>query len=230
MPISKLGSPTTNSSGFVGALLRGLIVLLIALGATAVGSAPALAQAPTVTGVAPSGGPVAGGTAVTITGTNLTGATSVTFGGTAATAVVVINATTITATTPAHAAGLVDVVVTTPAGAGTGTGLYTFAAAPTVTGVAPSGGPIAGGTAVTITGTNLTGATSVTFDGTAAISVAVVNATTITATTPAHAAGPWISLSPPGGSGTGTGLYTFAAPPTVTGVSPNSGPTTGGRR
>ena len=49
--------------------------------------------------------------------------------------------------------------------------------------------PKAGGTAVTITGTNLTGATSVTFAGAAAASFSVVNATTINATTPAGSAG-----------------------------------------
>ena len=47
--------------------------------------------------------PAAGGTSVTITGTNFTGATAVTFGGTAATGVTVVSATSITATTPAHA-------------------------------------------------------------------------------------------------------------------------------
>jgi hypothetical protein len=71
---------------------------------------------PVVTQVSPSTGLAAGGTAVTISGWNLTGATGVTFGGTAATAVVVVSPNTITATSPAHAAGTVDVQVTTPKG------------------------------------------------------------------------------------------------------------------
>ena len=80
---------------------------------------------------------------MTITGTNLTGATAVSFGGTAATSVVVVNATTITCNSPAHAAGMVDVTVTTPGGtsATSGTGNdYTYAApaAPTVTNVNPT--------------------------------------------------------------------------------------------
>ena len=83
---------------------------------------------PTVTAISPNAGPTAGGTAVTITGTNFTGATSVTIGGAATTSVVVVNATTITATTPAGTAGAQDVVVTTPAGNGTGTGLFTYCA------------------------------------------------------------------------------------------------------
>jgi hypothetical protein len=59
---------------------------------------------------------VAGGTSVTITGTNFTGATAVHFGAIAATNVVVHSATMITATSPAHAAGTVNVTVTTPGG------------------------------------------------------------------------------------------------------------------
>ncbi len=69
--------------------------------------------APTITGVSPNTGPTAGGTAVTITGTNFFAPMTVTFGGVAATNVVVVNGTTLTATTPAHAAGAVDVVVQT---------------------------------------------------------------------------------------------------------------------
>jgi len=81
---------------------------------------------PSVTAISPNHGTTLGGTGVTITGTNFTGATAVTIGGTPAQFVTVVSATSITATTPAHAAGAVNVVVTTPAGTGTGTGLFTF--------------------------------------------------------------------------------------------------------
>lgn len=57
---------------------------------------------------------------------------------------------------------------------------------PVVTNVSPNTGPYAGGTSVTITGTNFTGATAVSFGGIPAASFTVVNDTTITATTPAH--------------------------------------------
>lgn len=83
--------------------------------------------APTVTGVSPSSGDPAGGAHVTITGTNFTGATSVTFGGSAATGVTVVNSTMITATTPAHAAGTVSVVVTTHGGSNSANSLYSYA-------------------------------------------------------------------------------------------------------
>ncbi len=185
--------------------------------------------APAVTGISPSAGPAAGGTSVTITGTNLTGATSVTIGGVSATGVTVVNSTTITATTPAGTVGAKDVVVTTSGGSGTGIGLFTYYAAPTVTGINPSSGSTAGGTNVTITGTNLSGATSVTIGGAAAISVAVVNSTTITATTPAGAVGAKdVAVTTPGGTGTGVGLFTYVVAPTVTGISPNYGTIAGG--
>jgi PKD repeat protein len=81
---------------------------------------------PTFGSINPTAGPLAGGTTVTITGTGFTGATAVTFGGTAATSFTVNTATQITATTPAHATGAVNVVITTPAGTATGTNAYTY--------------------------------------------------------------------------------------------------------
>ena len=188
-----------------------------------------LACAPTVTAISPTSGPTAGGTSVTITGTNFTGATAVTIGGTAATGITVVNSTTITGTTPAGTVGAQDVVVTTPNGTGTGTNFYIYAAAPTVTAISPNSGPTAGGTGVTITGTNLTGATAVSIGGTAATGITVVNSTTITATTPSGTAGAKnVVVTTPGGTGTGTNLYTYVAAPTVTAISPTSGPTAGG--
>ena len=68
--------------------------------------------APSVTSVSPNSGPTGGGTAVSISGSNFLAGASVSFGGTAAGSVTVVNSSTITATTPAHAAGAVSVVVT----------------------------------------------------------------------------------------------------------------------
>ncbi len=69
---------------------------------------------PTVTSVNPASGPTAGGTAVVISGTNFLAGASVTFGGTPASGVAVGSANTITAVSPPHAAGAVDVAVTNP--------------------------------------------------------------------------------------------------------------------
>lgn len=82
--------------------------------------------AATVTTINPNTGAAAGGTNVTITGTNLEGVSGVTFDGVAATNVKVVNDTTVTCTTPAHAAGAVDVVVADDRGNVTVTGGYTY--------------------------------------------------------------------------------------------------------
>jgi hypothetical protein len=141
----------------------------------------------------------------------------------------VVNATTITCTTPAGSAGTASVLVTTVGGTNAANTLYTYVAPPTVTSLSPTSGSTAGGTSVTITGTNLTGATGVTIGGTAATSVNVVNATTITCTTPAGTAGTAsVLVTTAGGTNAANTLYTYVAPPTVTSISPTSGSTLGG--
>jgi len=61
--------------------------------------------------------------------------------------------------------------------------------APVVTALTPNSGPTAGGTVVTITGTNLAATTAVTFDGTPATAITNISTTELKATTPAHPAG-----------------------------------------
>jgi hypothetical protein len=82
--------------------------------------------APTVTGVVPPTGPAAGGTLVTVNGTNFVTGATVTFGGSSASGVIVVNGTTITCSTPAGAAGAVNVDVTTTGGTGTLAGGFTY--------------------------------------------------------------------------------------------------------
>lgn len=183
-----------------------------------------------MTSVTPNTGPVTGGTSVTITGTGLSGATSVTFGGVAATVATVVNANTITATTPAHSAGAVDVVVTTSGGTGTGANLFTYGSAPTVTAVAPATGPATGGTSIVITGTNFSGASAVVFGGSAAAAFTVNSATQITATSPAGTGTVDVRVTTTGGTSATSSAdrFSYVAGPTVTGATPNSGPTSGG--
>ncbi len=105
-----------------------------------------------MTAVAPTSGPTAGGRTVTITGTHLTGATAVHFGTAAGTSVRVLSATSLTVHTPQHAAGSVDVTVSTPGGtSATSTAdRYRYLARPSVTSLSPHSGTKAGGTTVTI--------------------------------------------------------------------------------
>ncbi|MBZ7927312.1 IPT/TIG domain-containing protein (plasmid) [Ensifer adhaerens] len=106
---------------------------------------------------------------------------------------------------------------------------FTYGPTPTLTAVTPASGPTGGGTTVVITGTNLSGATAVTFGGTAAAGYTVNSATQITATAPARSAGfVNVVVTTSGGTATLTGGYTYVAAPTVTSVSPATGPTGGG--
>jgi hypothetical protein len=126
------GSGTPNvtfTAGAVGTL--SIQVTVSAGGCSGTKSANAnvtVAAVPvTVTTVTPSAGKITGGRPVTIGGSGFLAGASVTFGGTAATSVVVVNATTITAVTPAHAIGAVSVTVTnTNASTGTLTNGYTY--------------------------------------------------------------------------------------------------------
>jgi hypothetical protein len=69
---------------------------------------------PTLTAISPTSGPLTGGTAVTLTGTGFVSGATVRFGTTAAASVTVLSATSLTAVTPAQAAGTVAVTVTNP--------------------------------------------------------------------------------------------------------------------
>ncbi|NVI85585.1 putative Ig domain-containing protein, partial [Janthinobacterium sp. BJB401] len=188
---------------------------------------------PTITGVTPASGPASGGTAVTITGTGFTGVTALKFGANNGVAVTVVNATTMTATSPAGSAGTVNVTVTASGGT-SATGAanqFTYIPAPTVTSISPTAGPTAGGGSVIITGTGFTGATAVTFGATPATGFTVNSATQITATAPAGSSGTVdVRVTTAGGTSATSGAdqFTFVAAPTVTSISPTAGPATGG--
>ena len=180
----------------------------IASTSTAAGSPNALVpSSPTIASLSPSGGPTTGGTAFTISGTNFTTATAVDFGSTAAASFTVQSPTTITATSPAHAAGVVAVSVTTPVGTSsttTPTCDYDFGTAPAISTIAPPAGPVGGGTAVTIAGTGFTGATSVDFGAVPATAFSVRSTTEIVATSPPAGATRLVSVTVGSPFGTST--------------------------
>ncbi len=186
---------------------------------------------PTVTSILPTDGPLAGGTSVVITGTDLTSATAVDFGANAA-AITSNTATSITATSPAGSAGIVDVTVTTAGGtsATSSKDKFTYVAAPTVTSILPISGSAAGGTHVVITGTNLSSATAVDF-GSNSATVTANSATSITATSPAGSAGTVdVSVTTAGGTSATSGgdQFTYVVAPVVTSILPTSGSGSGG--
>lgn len=179
---------------------------------------------PTVTKVTPAAGPAAGGTAVTITGTNFASGATVNFGGTPATNVTVSNSTTITATTPAGTPGAVTVSVTVNSLTGSLATGFTYTTTPTVTSVTPNQGITAGGTAVTISGSNFATGATVMFGTAAATNVVVVNSTTITASTPPGSAGPVaVSVTNTGSpAGSLANAFTYVAATSISYVQSNS--------
>ena len=114
---------------------------------------------PNVTGISPPTGLTAGGTAVTISGTGFAGGATVKIGGSSATSVVVVNATTITAVTPAHAGGAADVTVTNPGNQGyTLVGGYTYTCTSS-TPTASNTGPYCTGSTISLSTPTVSGAT-----------------------------------------------------------------------
>ena len=86
------------------------------------------------------------------------------------------------------------------------------APAPSVTKVDPAGGSMAGGTEVTIEGTNLGGVTSVTFGGATGTNLKH-DGDKIKVTTPPHAPGPvTVTLVSAGGNVSAPNAFTYTAP------------------
>jgi hypothetical protein len=192
---------------------------------------------PTVTGVSPSTATTAGNVLVTITGTNFSTVTGVSFGTTPVYNFTIVSNTTITAVAPISAAGTVDVLVTNTDGTSSPSSgsPFTFtstSSTPTVTNLGTTQGPTGGGTSVGITGTNFTNVTGVFFGSTPATSYVVNSSTSITAVSPAAVSGAVnVSVATSAGiSSTGSGnVFTYqATSPSVSGLSPSSGPSAGG--
>lgn len=187
---------------------------------------------PGISSVSPETGSTSGGTSVTISGKNLQSGATVTFGGIAGTSVDVTSSSQMTAVTPAHAAGSVDVVVTNPSGkSATLAGGFGYgSAAPSVSGISPNTGPTTGGTAVKISGANFLAGAIVLFAGIQATSVAVTAPTQIEAVSPAGQAGSVdvTVKNPDGQTATLSGGFTYntdaTGSPTISDLSPSSGP------
>lgn len=173
---------------------------------------------PVIYSVSDATGPVTGGESVTLTGINMATASGVTFGGTSAT-ITAQTATTVTVTTPAHASGAVDIVVTNPDGTGTSSGGYRYFEAPAATSIDTASGSTAGGDFVTISGTDFAHADvqdsrwiDVSFGGSSG-TVWLVSPTSVTVATPANSAGTVdVVVTTPGGSSTLANAFTHVTP------------------
>ncbi len=185
---------------------------------------------PTVTSVSPHSGGLAGETEVTITGSDFEEVTSVSFGANSAKSFTIDSPTAITAVSPAGAAGTVDVTVSTPAGRSPigSADRFSYLSPPTVKKLSTKRGPGAGGTEVTITGSDFEEVTSVSFGANGAKSFTVNSPTSITAISPAGAAAVDVTVTTPGGTSAISKGDQFEFTPAVESVAPDSGPTSGG--
>jgi len=161
-------------------------------GETATGpTPPPVVVGPTVLSIAPATGSTAGGTEVTVSGVNFAAGATVIIGGVTAANVRVVSSTSILAVTGARQAGPAEVTVTVDGRASTLSSAFTFVALPppTITNMAPASGSTAGGTIVTVTGTNFAAGATLAFGGADATGVTVASSTSLQAVTPARTAG-----------------------------------------
>jgi hypothetical protein len=215
-----------------------MIIAAVAATALAVGvavtAAPALAAPhPAITAMSTHRGPSSGGNSIVITGTGFTEVSFVRFDAIHDSSFTVQSSTQLTVVAPKHAPGFGAVSIETRHGTSGpgGQAVYKWRSVhPSLTGVAPTSGPIGGGNQVQLTGRNLTEVSAVLFGTTPATSVTAGSPTSLTAIAPKHPAGsaPIRVVTKHGTSAVvANGYYTWIAP-TVTNVAPNAGPVAGG--
>jgi hypothetical protein len=186
---------------------------------------------PSLSAIAPVLATTNGGTIVTLTGTDLATTTQVNVGSTTVSFSVISN-TAVRFITAATTAGIVDVGVVTVGGTATkpnGLEFTDSALVPVVVSITPATGPIAGGTTVTITGQFFSGSysdsVSAAINGVSGSSLVLIDDSTLTFVTPAHAEGTGFDVTVLTGGGLGTlaGAFSYTAPP-VTSAGVGSGP------
>lgn len=185
---------------------------------------------PMINSLAPSTGAVAGGTNVTITGTGFVAGATIMFGGAQCIAPIVSSSTSLTCTTPSFPAGTANVVITNPDGQMSSPSIFTYMPMPLVNSVAPSSGPVSGGTTITMTGTGFVSILDVKIDSFVCTNLVVVSSTQLTCIAPTHVAGSAsvTITSTDGQSSTTPNAFMYNAPPVITSLNRNSGPLTGG--
>ena len=186
------------------------------------------AKTPIVAGVKPKEGPRTGGTSVAITGAHFLGAGSVRFGSLEAVTFTLQSATSIVAKSP-PGSGTVDVTVTTPEGTSGTSSVDQFRYLPALLEVSPTSGPVGGGTTVMIRGAGFIGTTAVEFGTTEVDGFTVNSESSITAISPAGPAGTVdVRVSGPEGTSPISSKDRFQFTPTITGLTPRTGPDAGG--
>ncbi|MCE2787977.1 MAG: IPT/TIG domain-containing protein [Bacteroidota bacterium] len=209
LPISTVnaGNRTVSAAGISGGGLGALFV-----------TGTENAAPPVISAFTPAAREVGG--AVTIRGSLFTGASAISFNGVSQPTFTVVNDTAINTTVPIGAtSGTVS--VTNPYGTATSAVLFTVIPAPTVTSISATSGTF--GTAITITGTGFSWANQVQFNSTNAV-FAIVSNTSITCTVPTGATTGVITVTNPAGSAGSASAFTVIGAPTISSLTPATGP------
>ena len=190
--------------------------------------------APVLTGFSPASAIVgSAGFTLTVNGSNFTSDAVVKWNSSTLTTAFV-SSTQLSATVPASllaAAASATVTVTESGGISSGMAFAINAAAPAITGISPAQGTSAGGTTVTISGTNFAAVSGVRFGAVSAASFTVNSPTSITAVAPPGSAGTVdIQIVTPSGATTpaSSDQFLYLAPPAITVISPATGSSGGG--
>jgi IPT/TIG domain len=185
---------------------------------------------PEITSISPTAGALIGGTSIVITGRNFTSSTAVTIGTASCTPVSFLNSTTISCPAPVNAPGTHAVSVTNPATpVSTLTPGYTYQSGPAVTSSFPAAGPLAGGTTISITGTNFRAGATVTIDGTSCPVTGTITSTSLTCTSPSKVAGTYeiVVTNTDNQIGNLPDAFTYQPAPVITAISPEVAPLAG---
>jgi hypothetical protein len=211
-------------------------------GETGTYSGTILQEPPVITSWSPAAGPGGGGTSLKIHGRFLQNTTSVIFGSppfaTAASPSYAVNAagtllTAVTPPSPTAGGPGTQITVSTPGGtASTGANVGFVYMPPQITKVTPDSGPSKGGTLVTIKGKYFANLSSLSFDGLISPGSYTINpsGTQIKLYTPAGTPGAAGMIFKAGETLTvASGFFTYTVP-TITSVTPNTGPAMGGTK
>ncbi|MFG1610546.1 IPT/TIG domain-containing protein [Actinoplanes sp. NPDC049265] len=183
---------------------------------------------PTITGLSPNSGLTNATTTVVVTGTNLGNVSKVLLSGTVC-SYTMVNATTLKVFVKPRAAGSSSLTITTGGGTSApATWTSVTPGKPVIGALSPAQGLAASTTTVTVTGTGFTGTTRISIGG-RATTFTRVSSTKLTFVAPAlgRAASVPVVVTSPGGVSMGkTFSYKTSIAPTLTAISPATGPTT----
>ena len=188
---------------------------------------------PSIISISPSGGSLAGGTTLTVNGIGFLSNTAITVGSLPCTnSFTYIGPNKLTCKTPGPSSGFANVKVQNFDGQNfTLSNGFQYRPAPTITGLSVTGGSIYGGKPLTISGTGFVTGSTADVNGVACTNNGYVSSTSYLCITPPGVAGSAVGVTitnPDPQSVTLPASYTYRPAPTVTSISPTSGPTSGG--